>query len=154
MIDEQQVAITDSEWDLMRAVWTLKRVTSRQLIEIMETEREWAPSTTKTMLRRLIKKNAISQVGDTRPFDYVPAVREQQSMDAAAVRLFDSMCAMRTGSAVAAVIQSRELSQDDIANLQQILAEKMKTAPKTVACNCLPDGNCMNMNEGDEHIGQ
>lgn len=155
MIDEQQIAITDSEWELMRAVWTLKRVSSRQLITIMEEERQWADSTTKTLLRRLIKKGAITPVGDARPYDYVPAVKEQASMDAAAVRLFDQMCAMRAGSAVAAVINSRELSQADIAQLQQILQEKAKTAPQMVACNCLPAGmgeNCMS--EGDDVDGQ
>ncbi|MZU09605.1 CopY/TcrY family copper transport repressor, partial [Bifidobacterium longum] len=55
----------------------------------------------------------------------------------------DHMCAMRAGSTIAGVIQSRELSRADIANLQAILAEKAKTAPEEVQCNCLPgDQTC------------
>lgn len=62
---------------------------------------------------------------------------------AAADDLFDHMCAMRAGSTIAGVIQSRELSRADIANLQAILAEKAKTAPEEVQCNCLPgDQTC------------
>lgn len=155
MLDEQHVAITDSEWELMRAVWTLHRVSTRQLIDIMQKERHWADSTTKTMLRRLIKKGAITQVGETRPYDYVPAVKEQDSMDTAAQDLFDHMCAMRTGNTLAAVIENRDLSQADIAKLQKILNEKAKTAPEMVACNCLPQGmgaDCMT--EGGERNGQ
>ncbi|MFM9785202.1 CopY/TcrY family copper transport repressor, partial [Streptomyces scabiei] len=50
---------------------------------------------------------------------------------------------MRAGSTIAGVIQSRKLSRADIANLQAILAEKAKTAPEEVQCNCLPgDQTC------------
>ena len=53
-------------------------------------------------------------------------------------RLFSNL-----GSTIAGVIQSRELSRADIANLQAILAEKAKTAPEEVQCNCLPgDQKC------------
>ncbi|EDN7766848.1 TPA: CopY/TcrY family copper transport repressor, partial [Listeria monocytogenes] len=78
-----------------------------------------------------------------RPFTYKPVVGEKESMAAAADDLFDHMCAMRAGSTIAGVIQSRELSRADIANLQAILAEKAKTAPEEVQCNCLPgDQTC------------
>ena len=87
MKDPKNVTITDSEWMVMRAIWTMGHATSRELI--------------------------------------------------------DHMCAMRAGSTIAGVIQSRELSRADIANLQAILAEKAKTAPEEVQCNCLPgDQTC------------
>lgn len=140
MIDAKDVTISDSEWEVMRAIWTLNKVTSRQLIDTMNQARGWSDSTTKTLLHRLIKKHAVSQLGDQRPYEYQAVVGEQDSMAAAATDLFDHMCAMRAGSTIADVIQSREFSQDDIANLQEILAEKAKTAPKTGQCNCLPAG--------------
>lgn len=139
MIDAKDVTISDSEWEVMRAIWTLKRVTSRQLIEAMASAQKWSESTTKTLLHRLITKKAVTRVGSGRPFEYEPAVDERDSMGKAAVNLFDHMCAMRAGDALAAVIKSRDLSRDDIKNLQALLAEKAKTAPTQVKCNCLPE---------------
>src|SRR5699024_11412282 len=75
---------------------------------------------------------AVAQHGGSRPFTYKPVVGEKESMAAAADDLFDHMCAMRVGSTIAGVIQSRELSRADIANLQAILAEKAKPAPVDV----------------------
>ena len=147
MIDAKDVTISDSEWEVMRAVWTLKRVTSRQLIDAMASARGWSESTTKTLLHRLITKEAVVRVGTGRPFEYQPAVFEKDSMGAAAVNLFDHMCAMRAGGALLDVVRSRELSKDDIKQLQTLLAEKAETAPDKVSCNCLPkemmaNGNC------------
>lgn len=117
--------------------------TSRELIDAMNELEGWSASTTKTLLHRLIQKQAVAQHGGSRPFTYKPVVGEKESMAAAADDLFDHMCAMRAGSTIAGVIQSRELSRADIANLQAILAKKAKTAPEEVQCNCLPgDQTC------------
>lgn len=138
MIDAKNVTITDSEWEVMRAIWTMGQPTSRELIDAMAELQGWSDSTTKTLLHRLIKKEAVEQVGDTRPYTFEPVVCEKESMSAAADDLFDHMCAMRAGSTIAQVIKTRELSKKDIAELQRILAEKEKTAPDMVQCNCLP----------------
>ena len=141
--DAKNVTITDSEWMVMRAIWTMGHATSRELIDAMNELEGWSASTTKTLLHRLIQKQAVAQHGGSRPFTYKPVVGEKESMAAAADDLFDHMCAMRAGSTIAGVIQSRELSRADIANLQAILAEKAKTAPEEVQCNCLPgDQTC------------
>ena len=143
MKDPKNVTITDSEWMVMRAIWTMVHATSRELIDAMNELEGWSASTTKTLLHRLIQKQAVTQHGGSRPFTYKPVVGEKESMAAAADDLFDHMCAMRAGSTIAGVIQSRELSRADIANLQAILAEKAKTAPEEVQCNCLPgDQTC------------
>ena len=135
MKDAKNVTITDSEWMVMRAIWTMGHATSREIIDAMNELEGWSASTTKTLLHRLIQKQAVAQHGGSRPFTYKPVVGEKESMAAAADDLF--------GSTIAGVIQSRELSRADIANLQAILAEKAKTAPEEVQCNCLPgDQTC------------
>ncbi|MBV0930213.1 CopY/TcrY family copper transport repressor [Lentilactobacillus sp. IMAU92037] len=138
MKDAKNETITDSEWEVMRAIWTMGKTTSRELIDAMNQLQGWSDSTTKTLLHRLINKGAVVQSGTSRPFVFKPIVGEKESMAAAATDLFDHMCAMRAGSTIAGVIKTRELSQADIAELQAILTEKAKTAPEQVQCNCLP----------------
>lgn len=56
MKDAKNVTITDSEWMVMRAIWTMGHATSRELIDAMNELEGWSASTTKTLLHRLIQK--------------------------------------------------------------------------------------------------
>ena len=55
-MDAKNVTITDSEWMVMRAIWTMGHATSRELIDAMNELEGWSASTTKTLLHRLIQK--------------------------------------------------------------------------------------------------
>lgn len=61
MKDAKNVTITDSEWMVMRAIWTMGHATSRELIDAMNELEGWSASTTKTLLHRLIQKQAVAQ---------------------------------------------------------------------------------------------
>ena len=50
MKDAKNVTITDSEWMVMRAIWTMGHATSRELIDAMNELEGWSASTTKTLL--------------------------------------------------------------------------------------------------------
>lgn len=101
MKDAKNVTITDSEWMVTRAIWTMGHATSRELIDAMNELEGWSASTTKTLLHRLIQKQAVAQHGGSRSFTYKPVVGEKESM--AADDLFGHMCAMRAGSTLPAL---------------------------------------------------
>lgn len=48
------------------------------------------------------------------------------------------------GHAIAKLVADTTLSQTDIQELQQILAEKVTTAPEKVACDCIAPMSCEN----------
>ncbi|MCB2621774.1 BlaI/MecI/CopY family transcriptional regulator, partial [Listeria monocytogenes] len=50
MKDAKNVTITESEWMVMRAIWTMGHATSRELIDAMYELEGWSASTTKTLL--------------------------------------------------------------------------------------------------------
>lgn len=131
----ENIEITSAEWRIMRVIWTLGQATSTQIIE--ELQNKWKPSTIKTLLRRLVGKNIILANKEGRYFVYKPEVMEQKTMDKAADELFGDFCNMHVGETIAHVVNGVELSQSDIIKLQKILQKKLKTAPKSVACNCL-----------------
>lgn len=53
---EQESAITDAEWEVMRIIWTLGKAHSNKVITELQAECDWTESTIKTLLRRLVKK--------------------------------------------------------------------------------------------------
>lgn len=135
-----KLEISPAEWQVMRIAWTLQRVTSNQVIEILQRKVDWKPATVKTLLRRLVQKNALKTTKEGRYFIYEPVIGEQNAMDTAADELFSSICEMHVGSTLAHVIKEHQLSQDDIKQLEAILKKKQVTAPKMVECNCVPGG--------------
>lgn len=130
--------ITPSEWDLMRIVWTKGKVQTSELITLLQRKRDWSDSTIKTLLGRLVKKGLLATTKDGRKFVYHATVEEAEVMDETVTELFAHLCAMRKGATLADLIQKTPLTAADISRLQGILAEKAKTAPETVPCDCLP----------------
>lgn len=135
-----KLEISPAEWQVMRIAWTLQKVTSNQVIEILQRKVDWKPATVKTLLRRLVHKKALKTTKQGRYFIYEPMVGEQTAMDTAADELFSSICEMHVGSTLVHVIKQHELSQADIKNLENILHQKAVTAPEMVECNCVPGG--------------
>lgn len=127
----------------MRIAWTLGQTTSSQVTEILQKKMDWKPATVKTLLRRLVKKGALSTRRQGRSFIYEPLVKEQNTMDQVAQALFDSICERRVGKTLEHVIKQETLSKTDIAELEKVLAQKAVTAPDEVKCNCVP-GHSMN----------
>ena len=133
--------MTTSEWELMRIIWTKRKSSSSEVIKLIQEKKEWAESTVKTLLRRLVSKGALSTVRDGRRFIYSPNISENDAMDQMTAEMFARLCDMKKGKEIAKLITETFLSRGDIRKIQGILDKKYETAPKEVACNCLPDTN-------------
>ena len=133
--------LTPSEWEIMRVIWTLGEATANQINHIMHNQKDWQPSTVKTLINRIIKKGFLRTDGATRNRLYIPTVSEHETMTQTLRATIDDMCAMCIGHTLLDVLADMTLSQSDITKLQALLEQKMKNAPESIACNCLPE-NC------------
>lgn len=52
--------LTTSEWEIMRVIWTLGEATTNQIIHIMHNQKDWQPSTVKTLINRIQKKRIVT----------------------------------------------------------------------------------------------
>lgn len=131
-------AISTSEWAILRVLWTLNGSTSRQLTDVMTRQKAWDPSTTKTLLRRLVDKGLVAVEGAVRKRIYQPTVLEKDLMTTHLQQAVTDMCAMKVGDALVDVLTETTLSQQDLATLITVLQQKLTDAPDAVACDCLP----------------
>lgn len=53
------IKISDSEWEVMRVIWTQESTTAQEIIDILGQTMDWKPATIKTLLGRLVKKEAV-----------------------------------------------------------------------------------------------
>lgn len=139
------IKISDAEWEIMRVVWTLNQANAQEITQILANSMGWKPATVKTLLGRLVKKEALwtEQVG--KKFIYHPAVSERKTVKSATENLFSHICAKKIGATIVDLIEEAALTQEDI---QYILEQLEKKEPATaIECNCIP-GQC----DCKEHI--
>ena len=69
-------------------------------------------------------------------------VTDYDAMDQMTTEVFSRLCRMKKGRTLAKLVANTTLSQSDIKALQKVLAEKLQTAPETVACDCIAPMSC------------
>lgn len=141
MTNEEKIEITDSEWEVMRVVWTRTKATSKEIISVLQDKKDWKPATTKTFIGRLVKKGALNTETVGNKFIYTAAVSEEESLKSLKAGLFNHICNTAVGKTIADLIKESTLSHDDIAMIEEILKSKKKDAVDVIVCNCVP-GQC------------
>ena len=79
--EQKKVEISSAEWQIMRIVWTLKHVTSSEIINLMQKKQTWSDSTIKTLITRLTKKEFLSRKKEQGRYIYSSTVAEQDTMN-------------------------------------------------------------------------
>ena len=65
------IKISDSEWEVMRVIWTLGQANAQQITQILADSMDWKVATVKTLLGRLVKKEALKIRRSGRPAYFV-----------------------------------------------------------------------------------
>jgi CopY/TcrY family copper transport repressor len=141
-------SISPAEWDILRIIWTEKRVTARHLIDLASQQHAWSASTVKTLLTRLRTKGLVRTLRpspdspySSRAWIYEATISEGEAINNQASDLFANFCSRHQGPALIHLADSVPLSQENIRDLQAILARRAETAPHSIPCNC-EDGCC------------
>lgn len=134
----REQTITSSERVVMRVIWTLGRVTSRQVVESLK-DTQWSVSTIKTLLSRLEKKGFLSATIESNHKVYEATMSEREASLDIGDKVSEQVCAMQIGAVLKEIVNQNPISQHDIDDLMVMLNEKRKTAPVEVACNCMMD---------------
>ncbi|MGM0124931.1 transcriptional repressor CopY [Enterococcus sp. AZ194] len=135
----EPIKISDSEWEVMRVIWTLDAATAQEISGILSESMDWKPATIKTLLGRLVKKEIVWTEQSGKKFIYHPLVSEESTVRSATENLFSHICAKKVGQTIADLVAEATLTKED---LQLIMAELEKKEPVSdIACNCIP-GQC------------
>ena len=141
MVMNIQIKITDAEWEVMRVVWAHGSVTSREIIEILESKMQWKAPTIKTLIGRLVEKGALNTEQEDRKYIYSANIEEKESVRSFTNDIFDRICRKNVGNVIESIIKDHTLSFDDIQRLEEILEMKKAFAVEEVDCQCA-EGQC------------
>lgn len=138
-VKEVDNTISDSEWDVMRIIWTLGQASSTEVIDELQQRKSWSESTIKTLIRRLVNKGLLESKKDGRRFIYSATVNQTEMMVEAADALLNRMCDMHKGEVILQLLNKAPISKSDLEKMEKVISNKEKDAPKMVPCNCLND---------------
>ena len=116
--------ITDAEHAVMEALWDHDGTASAQdIYDSVGAAREWSLATVKTLLSRLVQKQAIATRPDGRRFLYSPLIARSDYVGGESRRLVDKLFGGRAASLVAHLAESEALTMDDLTEIEQLLKE-------------------------------
>lgn len=115
------MAITEAEAAIMGVLWSSSPQSAEDILRVVGPERDWQESTVKSLLARLVQKNAIRSTKDGRRFLYEPLVTREHYLTQESTSLLDRLFGGRVAPLVAHFSESQQLSKRDLAELRQLI---------------------------------
>lgn len=118
--------ISDAEHAVMEALWRKSPRTAAEVCDEICEQRGWSLATVKTLLSRLVAKEAIAAQPDGRKFLYSPLVKRADYVGGESRRLVDRLFGGRAAPLFAHLAEQEALTDDDIAAIERMLKELRK----------------------------
>jgi len=116
--------ISESEWEVMRVLWTESPLTANKIVEILTATTHWKAPTIRTLINRLAEKNALGYEKKGREYHYYPLVAEAECILAERHSFLRRVYRGALKPILSAFMENEELSPEDIEELKRILDKK------------------------------
>ena len=118
--------ISDAEHAVMEALWEQSPMSAADVCEAVCEKRDWSIATVKTLLSRLVQKNAVEAEADGRRYLYSPAIARSDYVGGESRRLVDRLFGGRAAPLFAQLAESEALTDADLAEMEALLKELRK----------------------------
>ncbi|EIZ81352.1 putative transcriptional regulator [Novosphingobium sp. Rr 2-17] len=120
---EQPDRISEAEHAVMEALWQRSPLTAQEVCEEVCGPRGWSLATVKTLLSRLVTKQAVGTEPDGKRFLYSPRIERADYLGTESRRLMDRLFGGRAAPLFAHLAQAEALSEDDLSEIEALLKE-------------------------------
>ncbi len=118
--------ISEAEYAVMEPLWERSPLTALEICEVVCSRRDWSLATVKTLLSRLVAKNAVATEPDGRRFLYTPLLEKDEYTGSESRRLVDRLFGGRAAPLFAQLAEAEALTDDDLAEMEALLKELRK----------------------------
>lgn len=118
--------ISEAEHAVMEVLWDKSPATASEVCDAICAERDWSIPTVKTLLSRLVQKEAVGTEPEGRKFLYRPLIERADYVGGESRRLVDRLFGGRAAPLFAQLAESEALSDDDLAEIEALLREMRK----------------------------
>lgn len=113
--------ISEAEATVMAVLWAASPLTAQDVISKVPADRNWSANTVKTLLARLVAKNAVAHEADGRRYLYRPLIAQADYVAGESRRLIDRLFGGRLTPLVAHLAERDALSEQEIAEIEALL---------------------------------
>ena len=117
----------DLQLRIMKVLWERREATVAQVLEALRDPADLAYTTIATMLRKMEARGLVSHRAEGRSFVYVPKVEAEDVSRSMADHLVDRLFEGSLFDAVNHLLTTREVSRDELRQLEKLIAERKKT---------------------------
>ena len=118
--------ISEAEHAIMEVLWDKNPASATDVCDVICDERDWSIATVKTLLSRLVQKEAVGTEPDGRKFLYRPLIERSDYVGGESRRLVDRLFGGRAAPLFAQLAESEALTDDDLAEIEALLREMRK----------------------------
>jgi len=117
--------ISEAEHAVMSALWDRAPLTANEVAEAVE-DRGWSLATVKTLLSRLVAKQAVTTAPDGKRFLYSPALARDTYLGGESRRMVDRLFGGSAAGLFAHLAESEALTPLDLDQIEALLKELRK----------------------------
>lgn len=116
------VRLSEAELDVMEALWASPSpLSATEVAERVPDERQWSLATVKSLLSRLLAKQAIAPAPDGRRFLYSPLIDRDTYVGAESRRFVGRLFGGKLSPLIARMADGEALDDDDVAEIEALL---------------------------------
>ena len=127
--------ISEAEWVVMEVVWRRNPITALEVVQQLTAHKQWQDQTIRTMLRRLIRKKALTYRAEGKVYYYTPAVSREQCVRGESRSFLERMFGGTAHPLLVQLVQETKLTSREIAELKRILSDKETPAEESKSGN-------------------
>ncbi len=116
--------ISDAEWEVMKVLWTRSPRSANEIIQALEDHSEWKPKTVRTLLNRLVQKQAAAFTQDGKVYAYYPLVSEEDCVKTETRSFLNRIHGGAFKPMLANFLREEPLTAEEIGELKKILDDK------------------------------
>ena len=129
---QENLELFESEWAILQKVWELEPCAAPTVQEALKGEKEWAYTTVKTMMDRMVKKGLLKIKKIRNLHLYSSAVTQSQARKSEIKRTLQRAFDGTFTPLVQFLIENDQLSEEEYSHLEKLIKERKrrKTGPK------------------------
>jgi BlaI family penicillinase repressor len=118
---KEKMNISDAELELLKELWQVPALTARQLTDRLLDRTDWSEPTIKTLLLRLLQKNAVSRTREEKVFVYRALLGQEEYRYLAGRSLLDRLFNGIAGDFLTCLVKNEKMSAEEIESLKKLL---------------------------------
>jgi len=115
--------ISNAEFEVLDALWEKYPATANEIIEQLNSKKQWHDKTVKTLLNRLVKKQAVSFEKQQRSYLYSPILEREIYRQNESQSLIEKLFSGRISPFIASFTKNKSLEKEDIEQLKDIISQ-------------------------------